>query len=216
MDGSGLDILQADVRAGSDVDDDAACAGDAGLQQRAGDGSLGGVLGLAGALGDADTHVGEAGVLHDGADVREVQVDEGRNVDQAGDALNALTQHVVGSLESVHQGDALLADELQALVGDDDQGVYVHHQGGNALLGQAHLALALKGEGLGDDADGQDAQVMGSLGHDRGSAGAGATAHTGGDEDHLGALQGVGDLVACSPRQRAGRSRDQRRHRGPW
>ena len=139
--------------------------------------------------------MGEAGVLHDGADVCEVQVNEGRNVDQAGDALNALTQHVVGSLKSVHQGDALLADELQALVGDDDQRVDMHHQGGNALLGQAHLALALKGEGLGDDADGQDAQVVGSLGHDRGSAGAGAAAHTGGDEDHLGALQGVGDLI---------------------
>ena len=193
--GSGLDILQADVGAGGDVDDDAACTGNAGLQQRAGDGSLGGVLGLAGALGNADAHVGKAGVLHDGADVCEVQVDESRNVDQAGDALNALAQHVVSGLEGVHQGDLLLADELQALVGNDDQGVDVHHQGGDALLGLRHLALALKGEGLRDDADGQDTQVMGRLGHDRGSARAGAAAHAGGDKDHLRTLQRVGDLV---------------------
>ena len=139
--------------------------------------------------------MGKAGVLHDGADVREVQVDEGRNVDQAGDALNALAQHVVSGLEGVHQGDLLLADELQALVGNDDQGVDVHHQGGDALLGLRHLALALKGEGLRDDADGQDTQVMGRLGHDRGSARAGAAAHAGGDKDHLRTLQRVGDLV---------------------
>ena len=193
--GSGLDILQTNVGAGGDVDDDAARTGDAGLQQRAGDGSLGGVLGLAGTLGNTDTHVGKAGVLHDGADVREVEVDEGRDVDQAGDALNALTQHIVGGLEGVHQGDLLLTDELQALVRDDDQRVDMHHQGGNALLGLRHLALALKGEGLCDDADGQDAQIMGSLGHDRGSARAGAAAHTGGDKDHLRTLQGVGNLV---------------------
>ena len=193
--GSGLDILQTNVGAGGDVDDDAARTGDAGLQQRAGDGSLGGVLGLAGALGNADTHVGKAGVLHDGADIREVEVDEGGDVDQAGDALNALTQHIVGGLEGVHQGDLLLTDELQALVRDDDQRVDMHHQGGNALLGLRHLALALKGEGLCDDANGQDAQIMGSLGHDRGSARAGAAAHTGGDKDHLRTLQGVGDLI---------------------
>ena len=42
--------LQTDVGAGSDVDDDAVCAGDAGLQQRRGDSGLGGVLSLAGTL----------------------------------------------------------------------------------------------------------------------------------------------------------------------
>ena len=56
--------------------------------------------------------------------------------------------------------DLLLADEFQALVGNDDQGVDVHHQGSDALLGLRHLALALKGERLRDDADGQDTQVM--------------------------------------------------------
>ena len=36
---------------------------------------------------------------------------------------------------------------------------------------------------------------MGGFCHNGGCAGAGAAAHTGGDKDHLGALQGVGDLV---------------------
>ena len=38
--GGSLDVLQTDVGAGSDVDDDAVCAGDAGLQQRRGDSAL--------------------------------------------------------------------------------------------------------------------------------------------------------------------------------
>ena len=91
--------------------------------------------------------------------------------------------------------DSLLTDELQALVGDDDQRVDVHHQGGNALLGLCHLALAFEGKGLRDDADGQDAEVMRGLGHDGGCTRAGAAAHTGGDENHLRTLQGVGDLI---------------------
>src|SRR5699024_3138609 len=115
--GRGLHVLQADVGAGGDVDDDAVGARDAGLQQGAGDGGLGGVFGLARALGAAGAHVGVAGVLHDGAHVGKVQVDKGRHVDQGRDGLDALAQHVVGGLEGVHQGDLFLADHLQPLVG---------------------------------------------------------------------------------------------------
>ena len=171
------------------------CTGDAGLQQRRGNGSLGGVLCLAGTLCAAHAHVCVTCILHDGAHVGEVQVDEGGHIDQGGDGFHALAQHVVGGLEGIHQGDLLLADHLQALIGDDDQAVHVHQQVCDALLGQAHLPLALKREGLGDDADGQDAQVMGDLRHNGSRTGAGAAAHTGGDEDHLRALEGICDLV---------------------
>ena len=103
--------------------------------------------------------------------------------------------HVVGGLEGVHQGDLLLADHLQPLVGDDDQAVHVHQQVGDALFGQAHLSLALKGKGLGDDAHRQDPQVMGHLCHHRGRTGAGAAAHAGRDKDHLRPFEHIGDLV---------------------
>ena len=89
-----------------------------------------------------------AGVLHDGAHVGEVQVDEGRHIDQGGDGLDALTQHVISGLEGVHQGDLLLTDHLQALVGDDDEAVHVHQQICDALLSQTHLPLASKEKGL--------------------------------------------------------------------
>ena len=77
------------------------------------------------------------------------------------------------------------------------RGVHLLPQGGDALLGLLHAALALKGEGLGDDAHGEGALLPGDLGHPGGRAGAGAAAHAGGDEHHVGVLQGVGDGLAA-------------------
>ena len=190
-----LHIIQADVRRRGDVDDHAASTGNAGFQQRAGNGGLRGVFGLSGALGAAHAHVGVTGILHDAAHVGKVQVDEGGHVDQCRDALHTLAQHVVRRGKGVGQGDLLLADELQPLVGDHNQAVHMHQQIVDALLGHVHLALALKREGLGHNAHGENAQIVGHLGHHRGSAGAGAAAHTGGDKHHLRPLQGAGDLV---------------------
>ena len=71
----------------------------------------------------------------------------------------------------------------------------MHQQVGDALLGKAHLPLAFKREGLGDDADGQDPQIVCHLRHNGSCTGAGTAAHTGGDEDHLGTLERICDLV---------------------
>ena len=60
------------------------------------------------------------------------------------------------------------------------------------LLGAAG---ALEAERLGDDAHGERADVAGEPRDDRRGAGAGAAAHAGGDEDHVGALQQALDLV---------------------
>ena len=136
-------------------------------------------------------------VLHDAAHVREVQVDESRHIDQRGDALHALAQHIVGRFKSVQQRDLFLADELQALVGDDDEGIHTLQQAGDADLGHVHFALAFKGKGLRDDAHGKNAKLLGHFGHHRRGARARAAAHTGGDEGHLRALEGGGDLVAA-------------------
>ena len=63
------------------------------------------------------------------------------------------------------------------------------------LFGLVAAAAALEAERLGDDADGERADLAGEAGDDRGGARAGAAAGTGGDEDHVGALQQALDLV---------------------
>ena len=55
--------------------------------------------------------------------------------------------------------------------------------------------LPSKVERLGDDADGQDAGVTRGAGDDRCSPRAGAAAHAGGDEAHVGTGQVIDDLV---------------------
>ena len=62
-------------------------------------------------------------------------------------------------------------------------------------LGLLHPARALELEGLGHDADGQDAHLAGGLGDDRRGAGAGAAAHAGGDEAHVAAGEPLDDLL---------------------
>ena len=54
---------------------------------------------------------------------------------------------------------------------------------------------ALELERLGDDADGQHAELARGLGDDRRGAGAGAAAHAGGDEAHVRAGQVIDDLL---------------------
>ena len=147
------------------------------------------------AVRHADPEQRPAGVGHDRPHVGEVEVDHRGQRDQVGDPLDALAQDVVGDLEGLdHRG--LLVEHLeQAVVGDDDQGVDLGGQLLDALVGLVAAAVALEGERLGDDADGQRADLAGEAGDHRGGAAAGAAAGAGGDEDHVGALQQALDLV---------------------
>ena len=111
------------VGAAGDGEQHAGGAGDGGLQQARRGGLLGGIQRAVLARGDADAHHGGAGVLHDRADVREVEVDEAGDGNEVGDALDALAQGVVADAEGVDHGRLLVDDLEQAIVGDDDEGV---------------------------------------------------------------------------------------------
>ena len=138
-----------------------------------------------------------AGVLHDGGHVGEVQIDKAGVADQVGDGLHRLAQHVVRDLKGVGKGDLLVGGVFQPLVGDDDKGIHLAPQVFDALLRLRHALASLKAEGLCHHAHGEDALLSGSLRHHRSSAGAGAAAHAGGDEHHVGVLQRLGQLVAA-------------------
>lgn len=63
---------------------------------------------------------------------------------------------------------------------------------GNPKAASTHLAgaaAALEVEGVGDDAHGQDAQLLGQAGHHGGGTGAGTAAHARGDEHQISALR---------------------------
>ena len=189
------DLDQREVGAAGDREQDRAGALHRGLQQRRGDRFLGGEHRPALAVAHADPEQRPAGLGHDRPHVGEVEVDQGGQRHQVGDALHALAQDVVGDLEGLdHRG--LLVEHLeQAVVGDDDQRVDLGGQLLDPLVGLVAAAAALEAERLGDDADGQRADLAGEAGDHRGGAGAGAAAGAGGDEDHVGALQQALDLV---------------------
>src|SRR5262249_12662400 len=58
-------------------------------------------------------------------------------------------------------------------------------------------------ERLGDDGDGERTELAGEAGDDRGRAGAGAAAEAGGDEDHVGAVERLDDLLGVLERRLA-------------
>ncbi len=66
---------------------------------------------------------------------------------------------------------------------------------GDAGFGEAHAALALEMERLGDHADGQDAELLGAPRDHRRGAGAGTATHAGGHEHHVRAREMIADLV---------------------
>ena len=149
---------------------------------------------LAGAHADAEQRL--AGVGHGRAHVGEVEVDQRRQRDQVGDALDALAQDVVGDLEGLdHRGAAASSTSSRRSLGTT---ISVSTSSASASMPfSAWLPRrrALEAERLGDDADGQRADVAGEPGDHRGGAGAGAAAGAGGDEDHVGALEQPLDLV---------------------
>ena len=62
-------------------------------------------------------------------------------------------------------------------------------------VGRASPARAFERERLGDDSDGENSPVASGLGDDRSGAGAGASAHPGGEEAHVCAFERFFDVL---------------------
>ncbi len=88
-----------------------------------------------------------------------------------------------------------VGEREQPVVGDDDEGVDLGAQRVDAGVGLDAAALALEAERSRDDADGERAELPSDLRHDGRAAGAGAAALAGGDEDHVGALEHLFDVL---------------------
>ena len=146
-------------------------------------------------LGDAGAHERAAHVAHDRLHVGEVDVDDAVLGDEVADALDGLVEDLVGLAAGVDEGEVVVAEEDELLVGDGDERVDVLGEHREADLGAARALAAFEEERLGDDADGEGAFFARDLRDDRRGAGAGAAAHAGGDEDHVGAADELLDAL---------------------
>ena len=155
-----------------------------------GDGVDGAVLTLAG----AGAHEGGAGVFHDGVDILEVDVNIATAGDDFGNTLGGREKDIIGEAESF--GDVEVTKSAEFVVVDDDDGVDMLAEFLDTSFGLVAAFLAFEGEGAGNDGDDEDflvllgleVDVLGYFGDDGSRASAGAAAHTGGDEEHLGVV----------------------------
>ena len=141
----------------------------------------------------AGAHHRLAHLAHHRTDVGEIEVDEAGHDHQVGDAADALLEHLIGHLERFLEGRVRIGDQEQVLVGNDDQRIDMLLQLFDAGIGRLHAAIALEAEGLGDDADSQDAPVTRGLGDNGCGARSGAATHAGGDEAHVRTLKRLFD-----------------------
>ena len=122
---------------------------------------------------------------HDRAHVREVEIDEPLLDHKVSNAGDARAKHLIRHRESFGEGRLLVGDAEQVLIRDDNQRIDRLVQFGDAGFSDPHAAPALEVERLGDDADREDTHLASGCRDDGGSACAGATAHAGGEENHV-------------------------------
>src|SRR5882724_9772226 len=170
------------------------------LEQRAGDGAIGGVHGAIRTSGDGGAHNGVALAAHDGFHVREGAIDDAGNGYYIRDALYGLAENIVGDAERVEEARAALDGFHEALVGDDDDGVHSTNEILQRLFGLHHAALAFEGERLGDDGDGERAEFARERSHHGRCTGPGASAETRGDENHVRAFERLNNFVGVFER----------------
>ena len=164
------------------------------------DGHLGGEARAVLALGAAGAHERAAHAAHDRLHVGEVDVDDAVLRDEVADALDRLVEDLVRLAEGVDEREVVLAEHEELLVRDRDQRVDRLGELREAELGAARALPALEEERLGHDADRERALFTRELRDDRRRAGAGAAAHAGGDEDHVGAADELLDALVILQR----------------
>ena len=191
-----VDLEQAHIRPAGDVDQHAAGAVDGDvLQQRAGNGLLRRLHRPVLTRCGGRAHEREAHLLHDRADVGEVEVDEPGRHDQVRDAPDGLCHHAVRNLEGLQQRRGLARDAEKPLVRDDDEGIDLVLELPNPFLRLLHAPLPLEDEGLGDHTHRQRPELLRHAGDDRRASRARAAAHARGDEDHVRAREILADAL---------------------
>ncbi len=136
------------IGAARDIDECGASALDARLEQWRGYRCLRSLQGAMIAGGNADSHECATGIGHYGLDIREVHIDQAWDRDNVGYSLHALTQYIVGLSERLHQRRSAFNHTQKAVVGDNNDGVYLVTQRIDTFFGDSGSARALEFERL--------------------------------------------------------------------
>ena len=192
-----VDLEQAQVAAAGDVEQDAGGALDGLLEQRARDRGLGRLRGAVLAGGLADAHERRAGVC------MIVRTSAKSRLIRPGIVMRSVMPWTPWRrTSSASRNASRMLVRRSTIASSFSFGITMSVSTCSrrrSMPSSAWRALgALEVERLGDDADGQRADlVLGDLGDHRRGARAGAAALAGGDEDHVRALERLLDLVAA-------------------
>ena len=182
--------------------------------ERGFDRRLGGQLGTALPLPDADSHDRGTRVAHDRLDIRKIEVDDPRLHDQVRHALHGLPQDLVHHLIGVHQSQLLVGQPQEPVILDDKQRVDVVLQAGNTVLCRQETLLHLEAEGKGHHGNDEDAHLTGDVSDDGSRSGPRSASHARRDEKHVrpldilldaihGLLGGIHPHLGVGPRSEA-------------
>ena len=112
-----------------------------------------------------------------------------------------MPQHVVSCAKRLGQRRRSVDDAQQTLVWDGDDRVDAIAQRFEAPLSLQLPFFSLELERLGDHGDGQCSELGRQTGDDRRCAGASPAAKPGGDEDHVGAVERLQNLLGVFERR---------------
>ena len=165
------------------------------FKQRAGHRLLGRNAGAIGSGSDGGSHHGLAGLAHDGAHIFEVDVHMPRHIDDFSNAADGIFENIIGVRKRLILGDVVTQHFEQFLVQHHDQRIHIGFEFGQAAVGIAHAPATFKIKGLGDNTDRQNTHLACHASDHGRRAGAGATTHAGGDEQHVRTGNGRADVV---------------------
>jgi len=135
-------------------------------------------------------------VAENGLHVGKIEIDEAGLRDEIGDPLNALAQNVVGVGKRLLERRALLDHLKDTLVWNRDQRIDLLFEIGDTAFREQHTLAAFKRKRLRDDGDGKRTGFACELRDDRCGARARAAAHTGRDENEIGAVEDHREIFA--------------------
>ena len=191
-----IDFIHGQVRTAGDVQQQALGRGQVDIvEQRVGNRQLSRVNRTVFTFSLTCAHHGLAHNGHQRANVCEIEVDVARTHDQVGNGPNAVVKDFIRHLQRVGVRGTLVRHAEEVFVWNDDQGINRSGEKLNAFISLTLAHNTFKCERLGRNANSQNTAFFQCLGNERRSARTRATAHAGGDENHVDLADFVEDVL---------------------